>query len=59
MTKRYVSGDDVYDLRDVDGMRELLIELRDAALSIGDMERAVGLSHCIKLLALIIKEMDA
>lgn len=39
--------------------REMLIILRDAALKANNFEYAVGLSHIIAILAILIQRMEA
>ena len=54
--KPICAGGGKYDREKSLGLRETVIELRDAALSGGHMEWAVALSHVIAWMAIVIDE---
>ena len=45
-----------YGIEDIEGLRSAVIELRDGAMSQGDMEWTVKLSHVVAVLAQYIKD---
>lgn len=57
--KTFEMDDMIYDRESVGELRENLIQLRDSALSSGNMEWAVMLSHTIVVMSRVVEELES
>lgn len=50
--------DHVYSKEEVAGLREVVIELRNAALEAANFDYAVSLSHVVAVMSIVLENME-